>query len=236
MSKRLLTISSLSLLAAGIWYFYQGEDGKTAAVTTSQILEKKNEIPKTAYKNKIDLIEKERAAAGIEIPESKTERPFAKEESRAPASVRPTVIIGKSLRLGDSLHYQQVENVVAFKKGETLPQDAEVIEEKNGFVLATVSDEDRDEGLPVVKNRINQKLGVLTGVITVRYQAQEDAQTLAEDFGLTIVQEFAQVKLTLFNSDRQGVDHIVQLAESLKADKRVLKATPEVLENQRKSP
>ena len=133
------------------------------------------------------------------------------------------------LRKSDSESVQQVLQ----NAGATTIQH---IETKGKYVVyrdmqnatAQIDAKQSNASYPAVMNENTKVIGILPGTILVKPRNMADVAAIATTFGLTVVREFAHLKIVYFQA-KPGQD-ILAIATALAADSRVLSAELEVIE------
>ena len=133
------------------------------------------------------------------------------------------------LRKSDSVSVQQVLQ----NAGATTTQH---IETKGKYVVyrdmqnatAQIDAKQSNASYPAVMNENTKVIGILPGTILVKPRNMADVAAIATTFGLTVVREFAHLKIVYFQA-KPGQD-ILAIATALAADSRVLSAELEVIE------
>jgi uncharacterized protein len=179
------------------------------------------------------------------------------QESPKPAKVKiaersamlQTLQRGKQITVGRE-QYQHLPEVFAAERNGNQTQQhaldavgagaAQVIETKGRLVLyrgnsagsALVARVGASNVYPTVVNVRTGTLGVLTGTLVVKPKRFNDAASIASQYGLETVKEFAHIG-TVFYRAKANAD-IADLAAALQADARVENAYPEIIERLRR--
>jgi hypothetical protein len=163
-----------------------------------------------------------------------------------PTTFVPSLQRGKPITVGREQYQHLPEVFAAERKGDQTQQHAldavgagtaQVLETKGRLVLyrgsagksAQVARVGASNVYPTVINVRTGTLGVLTGTLIVRPKSFGDAASIAGQYGLEIVKEFAHIG-TVFYRAKANAD-IADLAAALQTDARVENAYPEIIEH-----
>jgi len=173
--------------------------------------------------------------------------------AKRPAAERAALLEGlqrgKQITVGREQYQHLPEVFAAERNGDQTQQyaldavgagTAQVLETKGRLVLyrgsagksAMVARVGASNVYPTVVNVRTGTLGVLTGTLVVKPKRLSDAASIASQYGLDTVKEFAHIG-TVFYSAKANAD-IADLAAALQADSRVENAYPEIIEHVRR--
>lgn len=130
----------------------------------------------------------------------------------------------------NSTRYEVLSNVMALpQKGFLESPDFKIVQRANGFVFLKKTGEKEfpEKALPVVLSS-EQRLGVITGNVLIRYSEQNRASEFASEFQLQVVKEFNHLNLAYFKTGRETASDLVGLVTTLKSDQRVTETKLEI--------
>ncbi len=129
----------------------------------------------------------------------------------------------KKIPINKNLKYQFVEGVRAIKKSDYDPSMGKILGNKGQYFIAENNFD--SVGFPVVEGD-HQRVGIVTGEITVKWLVRDDDLILS--FGGEILEEFNDLNIVIYKvADPKKV---FEISEKLKNDSQIKKIKPEIIE------
>lgn len=132
----------------------------------------------------------------------------------------------------NSIRYEVLPEVYALpNKAFDKLDGVTVVQKSYGYVFfrSTNGEAPPDDALPVVLSS-EQRLGIVTGNVLIKFSEGNYAQDFANEFQLQVTRSFDHLKLAYFKSGRDRAPQLLELLAQLKSDGRVSDAKLEITE------